>query len=56
MNPVMIAFFFGAVVGGLGGILLMGLLFLAREPNEEAKEEATYILQIPNNLYCPRDN
>jgi hypothetical protein len=46
MNPAMIGFFFGVLVGGLGVILLIGLLFLDREP-----EEANDILQIQNDSY-----
>jgi hypothetical protein len=38
MNPAMIAFFFGVVVGGLGGALLIGLLFLNREPVKDVQK------------------
>jgi len=38
MNSAMIAFFFGVVVGGLGGTLLIGLLFLNREPDQKVKD------------------
>jgi hypothetical protein len=41
MNPAMIGFFFGVVVGGLGVTLLIGLLFLDREPKEKAKDIQT---------------
>jgi hypothetical protein len=38
MNPTMIAFFFGVVVGGFGGMLLIGLLFLNREPEKDIQK------------------
>jgi hypothetical protein len=38
MNSAMIAFFFGVVVGGLGGTLLIGLLFLNREPEKDIRK------------------
>jgi len=34
----MIAFLFGVVVGGLGGTLLIGLLFLNREPEKDIQK------------------
>jgi len=38
MNPAMIAFFFGVIVGGLGATLLIGLLLMKNEPKERARE------------------
>lgn len=49
MNPAMIAFFFGVVVGGLGGTLLIGLLFLVRARENQEEE----IQGIENSFSCP---
>ena len=46
MTSAMIAFFFGVVVGGLGGTLLIGLLFLNREHEKKVKD----IHKIGNGL------
>ncbi len=37
MTPGLIGFFFGVIVGGLGGILFIGLLFFFREQRKEKK-------------------
>jgi hypothetical protein len=42
MNSAMIAFFFGVVMGGLGGTLLIGRLFLNREPDIQKIEDSSY--------------
>jgi hypothetical protein len=49
MNSAMIAFFFGVVVGGLGGTLLIGLLFLNREHEKKVKD----IQKIGDGLHGP---
>jgi hypothetical protein len=47
MNSAMIAFLFGVVVGGLGAILLIGLLFVNRENEKNVKD----IHKIGNSLH-----
>ena len=37
-SAMMIAFFFGVIVGGLGGMLLIGLFFLNREPVKDIQK------------------
>jgi hypothetical protein len=38
MNPAMIGFLFGVLVGGLGGLILISFLFWDGEPNEIGKD------------------
>lgn len=45
MNPPMIGFFFGVVVGGAGVILAIGIIFLVKE-----REKGKNIQKIPNDL------
>jgi hypothetical protein len=49
MSPAMIGFFFGVVVGGLGGIFLTGLLFLVRERKNQGEE----ILEMGEDFPIP---
>jgi hypothetical protein len=38
MTPTIMAFFFGMLVGGLGGTLLIGFFFLHREPERTVND------------------
>jgi ABC-type lipoprotein release transport system permease subunit len=52
MNPALIAFGFGVVVGVFGGILLMGLFFMFRErlQNETINELQTAQVAPKNGI------